>query len=58
MNEFEEAFLKLKESVVRAAQKHIDNPEKAEAYIRKSLDNIWYVGKELGKQSLAEELLS
>lgn len=57
MNEFEENFDRLLESIVKAAHKIKEDP-KAEQYIRSKIKNIWYVGKEVGKMSLTDELFN
>ena len=57
MEDFEKAFNDLKESIIRAAYK-IEDDGKAEAYMRSKLDIIWHVGKEVGKQSLTNEIFN
>ena len=56
MQDFEEAFIKMKESIIKAAKDYENNPEKSETYIRKRLNDLWHCGKEVGKLSLTNEI--
>lgn len=57
MKEYDEAVQKLIDSIIVAA-KIINTSPKAEAYIRSKIANIYYVGKEVGKMDITNEIFN
>jgi len=57
MKEFDDKLEALIDSIVRAAKVIHEKPN-AEAYIRKKIADIYYVGKEVGKMSLTNEIFN
>jgi len=57
MKEYDEAVQKLIDSIIVAAKIINTNP-KAETYIRSKIANIYYVGKEVGKMQVTNEIFN
>jgi hypothetical protein len=55
--EFDQAVDTLIESIIRAAHK-IKELDRAEAYIREKIANIYTVGKHVGSNLLADEIFN
>jgi hypothetical protein len=46
------------ESIIRAAKKHKDEPEKVEAFIRRKGNILYELGTKVGKTSLTDDLFN
>lgn len=56
IQDIKDAMSKLTESVVRAARKHKDEPEKVEDYIRRKMNVAYMAGHHVGKSEVTNEL--